>query len=66
MIKASLPMLLPVYHKLFNYTILSLGTVPNIWCNFIITPTFKERETIRRITAEFVFQAVWESYSFQF
>ena len=40
MIKASLPMLLLVYHKLFN-TILSLGTVPNIWCNGIITPIFK-------------------------
>ena len=40
MIKASLPMILPVYHKLFN-TILSLGTVPNICCNGIITPIFK-------------------------
>ena len=38
MIKASLPMMLPIYHKLFN-TILSLGTVPNIWCNGI-TPIF--------------------------
>ena len=33
-------MLLPVYHKLFN-TILTLGTVPNIWCNGTITPIFK-------------------------
>ena len=40
MIKASLPMILPVYHKLVN-TILSLGTVPNIYCNGIITPMFK-------------------------
>ena len=32
--------MLRVYHKLFN-TILSLGTVPNIWCNVIITPIFK-------------------------
>ena len=40
MIKASLPMMLPIYHKLFN-TILSLGTVPNIWYNGIITPIFK-------------------------
>ena len=40
MIRASLPMMLPVYHKLFN-TILSLGTLPNIWCNGIITPIFK-------------------------
>ena len=65
MVKASLPMMLSVYQKLFN-TILSLGTVPNIWCNGIITPKNLVRETIRRITAEFVFQAVWESYSFQF
>ena len=40
MIKASLPIMLPVYQKLFN-TILSLGTVPNIWCNGIIIPIFK-------------------------
>ena len=40
MIRASLPMMLPVYHKLFN-TILSLGTLPNIGCNGIITPIFK-------------------------
>ena len=33
-------MMLPVCHKLFN-TILSLGTVPNIWVNGIITPIFK-------------------------
>ena len=33
-------MMLPVYHKLFN-TILSLGTVPNIWGNGNITPIFK-------------------------
>ena len=32
-------MMLPVCHKLFN-TILSLGTVPNIWVNGIITPIF--------------------------
>ena len=36
----SLVMLLPVYHKLFNI-ILSLGNVPNIWCNCIITSIFK-------------------------
>ena len=61
-------MMLPVYHTLFN-TILSLKTVPNIWCNDIITSIQYlnlVREKIRRITAEFVFQAVWESYSFQF
>ena len=40
MIKTSLLMMLPVCHKLFN-TILSLGTVPNIWVNGIITPIFK-------------------------
>ena len=40
MIKTSLLMMLPVYHKLFN-TILSLGTVPNIWGNGNITPIFK-------------------------
>ena len=39
-IKTSLPMMLPVYHTLFN-TILSLKTVPNIWCNDIITSIFK-------------------------
>ena len=33
-------MMLPVCYKLFN-TILSLGTVPNIWVNGIITPIFK-------------------------
>ena len=40
MIKASLPTLLPVYHKLFN-TVLNLGTVPKNWCNGLITPIFK-------------------------
>ena len=54
MIKASLPMILPVYHKLFN-TILNLGTVPNICCSGIIT-WCKKRP--RRITEEFVFQVV--------
>ena len=33
-------MTLPFYHKHFN-NILSLGTVPNICCNGIITPIFK-------------------------
>ena len=42
MIKASLPKLLPVYHKLFN-TVFNLGTVPKNWCNGdrLITPIFK-------------------------
>ena len=40
MIKASLPTLLPVYHKLFN-TVLNLGSVPKNWCSGLITPIFK-------------------------
>ena len=58
MIKASLPMMLPFYHKHF-ISILSLGTVPNICCNGIIVQYLNlVQETTRRITTEFVFQVV--------
>ena len=40
MIKSSLNELMPVYLKLFN-TVLDLGTMPQLWCDGLITPIFK-------------------------
>ena len=40
MIKSSLNELMPVYLKLFN-TVLDLGTMPQMWCDGLITPIFK-------------------------
>ena len=40
MIKSSLNQLMPVYLKLFN-TVLRSGTMPQTWCNGLITPIFK-------------------------
>ena len=40
MIKSSLNELMPVYLKLFN-TVLDLGTMPQVWCDGLITPIFK-------------------------
>ena len=40
MIKSSLNELMPVYLKLFN-TVLDLGAMPQMWCDGLITPTFK-------------------------
>ena len=40
MIKASLNSLMPVYIKLFNL-ILQSGKLPDIWCQGLITPTYK-------------------------
>ena len=39
MIKSSLNELMPVYLKLFN-TVLDLGTMPQMWCDGLITPIF--------------------------
>ena len=40
MIKSSLNELMPVYLKLFN-TVLDLGTMPQMWCDGLITLIFK-------------------------
>lgn len=40
MIKASLNDLMPVYYKLFN-AVLSSGTMPQTWCDGLITPIYK-------------------------
>ena len=40
MIKSSLNELIPVYLKLFN-TVLDLGTMPQMWCDGLVTPIFK-------------------------
>ena len=40
MIKASLNELMPVYLQLFN-AVLSSGTMPQTWCDGLITPIFK-------------------------
>ena len=43
MIKASLKSLIPVYIKLFNL-ILQSGKMPDIWCQGLITPTYKSSD----------------------
>ena len=60
MIKSSLNQLMPVYLKLFN-TALRSGTVPQTWCNGLITPIFQNGTYV-----ESVFLAVLGNYFAQF
>ena len=66
MIKSSLNEWMPVYLKLFN-TVLDLGTMPQMWCDGLITPIFKVvLKVIHQTTVEFVFPVVLENCFVQF
>ena len=60
MIKASIDTLMPVYSV--TSSILSLGTMPWIWCDGLITPFIKRAdEVIRQTIVVFVSLAAWEN-----
>ena len=66
MIKSSLNELMPIYLQLFN-AVLTSGTMPQTWCDGLITPIFKMGlKVIPQIIEEFVFLVVLVNYFVQF
>ena len=57
---------MPIYLQLLN-AVLTSGTMPQTWCDGLITPIFKSGlKVIPQIIEEFVFQVVLVNYFAQF